>query len=194
MANLLHEMLHAGNVQARPVIGELFDWLTQTGLTGFFTPTSGSLAFEIAGFTEEIDLVAVVDLDQFDSGNEPNLEADPKQLLNWRGNAYLLRSSKVDPSAYTLGFKMIGAAIYAPVISSSLAAPGTVGTPFNYFITATNNPESYSATGLPAGLTLNAATGEISGTPTTAAVSTVTIGATNAGGTGTAPLVTTIGP
>ncbi len=106
--NLLHQFLHAGNIQARPVLGDLFNWQGQVGLTGFFTPTSGTLAFEMAGFSEEIDLVAVVDIDQFDVGNEPDLEAEPKQTLLWEGHQYLLRSQKKDQSAYTLGFKMIG--------------------------------------------------------------------------------------
>src|SRR5207248_3462033 len=65
---------------------------------------------------------------------------------------------------------------------------------FSYQITATNNPTSYSATGLPAGLTVNTTTGLISGTPTTAGTYTVTISATNSGGTGSATLTLTIKP
>src|SRR5439155_1266869 len=55
-----------------------------------------------------------------------------------------------------------------PVITSSLTATGQVGVAFSYTITATNNPTSYNATGLPAGLSVNTSTGLISGTPTTA--------------------------
>ena len=100
MPNLLHQFLHAANIQARTVLGELFNWHGQVGLTGFFTPTSGSLAFEVAGFMEEIDLLAVVDLDQFDAGNEPVLAN--REPLNYG------RNLKQDESAYTLAFKMIG--------------------------------------------------------------------------------------
>src|SRR4029077_5909491 len=57
----------------------------------------------------------------------------------------------------------------APVITSAGTASGTVGTAFSYQIVATNSPTSFNATGLPAGLTVNAGTGLISGTPTTAA-------------------------
>ena len=79
-----------------------------------------------------------------------------------------------------------------PVITSSLTATGQVGVAFSYQITATNNPTSYNATGLPAGLTVNPSTGVISGTPTTTGIYSVTISATNSGGTGTATLIITI--
>ena len=80
----------------------------------------------------------------------------------------------------------------APVITSSGSAIGTVATLFSYQITATNSPTSYDATGLPAGLSVNATSGLISGTPTGTGVSNVTISATNSGGTGQAPLTLTI--
>jgi hypothetical protein len=81
-----------------------------------------------------------------------------------------------------------------PVITSATTATGTVGTAFSYQITASNNPTSFSATGLPAGLTVKTSTGLISGTPTTAGIYAATISATNVSGTGTATLVITIGP
>lgn len=74
----------------------------------------------------------------------------------------------------------------APAIASGLVASGTVGVAFSYQIVATNSPTSYLVTGLPAGLSANAATGLISGTPTTATPAggtTVMLQATNAGGT-----------
>ncbi len=82
----------------------------------------------------------------------------------------------------------------APVINSSTSASGIVGTVFSYHITASNSPTSYSATGLPGGLSVNTSTGVISGTPTASGTSTVTIGATNATGTGTATLTLTVSP
>src|SRR5207249_3324100 len=73
-----------------------------------------------------------------------------------------------------------------------LIKTGLVGVAFSYTITATNNPTSYNATGLPPGLLVNTSTGVISGTPTTTGIYSVTISATNAGGTGTATLLITI--
>ena len=79
-----------------------------------------------------------------------------------------------------------------PVITSTLNASGTSGAAFSYQITATNNPTSFSATGLPAGLSVNTTSGLIGGTPTTAGTSNVTISATNSGGTGSATLILNI--
>ncbi len=76
----------------------------------------------------------------------------------------------------------------APVITSSSVASIVGGNAFSYTITATNDPTSFDATGLPDGLAINTATGEISGTPNTVAVTTATIYAKNIGGTGSAPL------
>jgi hypothetical protein len=82
----------------------------------------------------------------------------------------------------------------APSITSALSASGTAGAAFSYGITASNSPTSYSAAGLPAGLSVNTSNGAISGTPASAGTASVTIGAANAGGTGTATLVLTINP
>jgi carbohydrate binding protein with CBM6 domain/putative Ig domain-containing protein len=79
-----------------------------------------------------------------------------------------------------------------PVISSSSTAGGMVGAAFTYTITASGTPNSYNAVTLPAGLTINTATGVISGIPISAATTVVTLSATNAGGTGTQPLTITI--
>src|SRR5205823_1920269 len=79
-----------------------------------------------------------------------------------------------------------------PAITSSLTASATVGVAFNYQITASNNPTSFNATGLPAGLSVNTTTGLVSGTPTAAGSFSVTLSATNAAGTGSATLALSI--
>ena len=79
-----------------------------------------------------------------------------------------------------------------PVITSLNSAKGIVGSAFSYAITATNSPTSYSASGLPVGLSVNAGTGLISGIPTAAGTFTVTIKASNSGGTGSAAITLTI--
>ena len=82
----------------------------------------------------------------------------------------------------------------APVINSAATATGVTGSPFSYQITASNIPTSYAATGLPAGLSINGATGLVSGTPTATGRFSVALGATNAGGTGTATLALAVAP
>ena len=63
---------------------------------------------------------------------------------------------------------------------------GTRGQPLSYQITASNSPELFSLLGiLPAGMSFNAGSGLISGTPQEAGSFAVTVGATNAGGSDT---------
>jgi len=83
-----------------------------------------------------------------------------------------------------------------PEISGRLAASGTSGQPFTYQITATNRPSSFRAVGLPDGLSVDSATGLITGTPRPGSQGThhVTISATNAQGTASETLVVTIAP
>ena len=70
----------------------------------------------------------------------------------------------------------------APTITGADTATGTVGTAFSYTPTATGDPApTFTSTGtLPAGVTLSASTGALSGTPTAAGTFTPTITATNA--------------
>ncbi len=80
-------------------------------------------------------------------------------------------------------------ALQAPVITGSLAASATNGAAFSYQIAAMYSPTSYGASNLPAGLTVNPATGLISGTLLQSGSFSVSIYATNASGTGSATLV-----
>ncbi|MGV7105901.1 GEVED domain-containing protein [Flavobacterium sp. U410] len=79
-----------------------------------------------------------------------------------------------------------------PIITSSLTASANTGAAFTYDITATNAPTSYSASGLPAGLSINTTTGQITGSVAVAGTYNVTISATNTYGSDSETLVITI--
>ena len=81
----------------------------------------------------------------------------------------------------------------APVITSAPTASGTVGSPFNYQITANYYPTRFGVAGLPAGLSVNATTGAITGTPLAAGTFALTLSAYN-GTTGTQNLSLTVAP
>lgn len=81
-----------------------------------------------------------------------------------------------------------------PSITSATAASAPLNAAYSYAITATNNPSSFSASGLPGGLTLNPTTGVISGSATASGTFSVNLTATNAAGSGTATLTLQVSP
>lgn len=107
-------------------------------------------------------------------------------------NVTLSAANDVGTGRATLSLVILPAPLAAPVITSPLTAEGKVNQAFSYQLTATNNPTTFGATGLPAGLSIDTTTGLISGTPTAAGTSSVLLSATNATGTGTATLNLTV--
>ncbi|HYG76165.1 MAG TPA: IPT/TIG domain-containing protein [Planctomycetota bacterium] len=81
-----------------------------------------------------------------------------------------------------------------PAITSPLSASGAPGKAFSYAITASNNPTSFDAVGLPDGLSLNTSTGVISGSPAAEGTYEITISAMNSSGKGSATLSLSVKP
>jgi hypothetical protein len=79
----------------------------------------------------------------------------------------------------------------APEITSLLTATASVPNFFSYQITATDEPSSYTATGLPPGISFSSFSGVISGNPQGSGVFNVQISATNVG-FGAGPLATLV--
>lgn len=81
-----------------------------------------------------------------------------------------------------------------PSFRGPAQASGTVGQPFSFSITATNNPTSFAALGLPPGLSIDPVAGTITGIPAagSAGTYTVTVTATNSLGSGTENLTITV--
>ena len=75
-----------------------------------------------------------------------------------------------------------GTIISAPAIATESLPEGMAGQSYTATLEATGNDITWSANGLPAGLTLDADTGAITGTPTTDGQFPVTITATNSAG------------
>lgn len=121
-----------------------------------------------------------------------NPSATPAQVSN-----ALVQNATPDTLSGSLGTGSPNRTLYTGFLSGGttpqpgavdLAAPGaqsgTVGQPASLQLSATGGtaPYAYSATGLPAGLSVNASTGLISGTPTAATTATVTAKVADAAG------------
>lgn len=109
--------------------------------------------------------------------------------------AFVLRvdDAGAPAQAATRAFTLV-VATPAPAITSPLSASATVGVAFSYAITASNSPTAFSASGLPTGLALDTGSGVISGTPGAGGTRAITIGASNASGSGSATVTLTVAP
>ena len=179
----------------------------------FMNHEDGGMMGQFLVVNNAVEDLAVASFTRFGSNNQINLDfkATPGTTYNLQYSANLsnwVTIGSVTSDGTSAGFTETDAtrlgqargfyrvtlptASAAPAVTSPATATGTRTVAFTYQIIATNSPSSYIAIGLPAGLTLNATTGLISGTPTTAAISNVTITATNAGGTGEGHFVLTV--
>jgi uncharacterized delta-60 repeat protein len=94
---------------------------------------------------------------------------------------------------FTSAFPAIVPTTDYSAVATSNSISAVVGRPFVYNIGATNAPIRFAATGLPPGLSIDAATGMISGTPTAAGSYRVTLALTNQYGTADTTLILAVG-
>jgi hypothetical protein len=109
-------------------------------------------------------------------------------------NVTIVAANSTGQATNNLTIIIYSAAGPVPGVTSAVAAIGNLAASFNYQITASNNPTSFFAIGLPAGLLFDPATGRIFGIPFVTGNFTVTLRAINRNGTGTATLALTINP
>ena len=128
-------------------------------------------------------------------GVEGNPNVNGFYIQHWKGEdepALYIDDIHLSPNYASTAREIDG--VPAPVITSTTVVSGQYNVPFSYTITAVDNPVSFGATGLPAGLTIDPTTGLISGTPTAAGSNLVTLSTTNAAGTNTETLRIDLAP
>lgn len=128
------------------------------------------------------------------------------QFLSYEGTFSALDGPANGFSSIDIGVSENGAAIGSslqltgmpntvipPVITSTNAVTATNYAAFSYQIIASNSPVSYNASGLPAGLSVNTTTGEITGTPSVSpGTYTIGLSAINSAGEDTQNLTLTL--
>ena len=125
----------------------------------------------------------------------PDEQIAPETARN--REAFLMLSEYADCVYRAIGKEsQYCAATGAPVVANPGNQVSTVGTPVTLNNSASGGtpPYTWSASGLPAGLAISSATGQVIGTPTTAGVSSVTITATGAGVSGSTTFTWTVNP
>jgi hypothetical protein len=120
----------------------------------------------------------------------PNAAAANLYAVTGNGQDYVVSASSLPQpiAAAATATQIIPFMVYAQPAVTGGSASIPINQPYGYSISATASPTSYAATGLPPGLSINATSGLISGTPTTKGAYTVTLTASNPGASGTGTL------
>ena len=172
-----HPTLHSGCINVLPQTDYYFAMSSNftSGLATLYVYNTDGTLFgnaSVVSVSHPGSTFQKVTIGNNEGGFEPGTTYFQNLMLNW-----------TNASSGPLFWTQTSSTPAVPVITSAGSANGTVGTAFSYQITGTNSPTSFNATGLPGGLSVSTSTGLISGTPTASGSSTVTISATNAGGT-----------
>ncbi len=183
-----------------------------TGSTLSLSATSGYTSVSNLSFTTLVNTATAAALDGNASANRTTLS----QLITFttpvaNGESIILRWNDLNDSGNDHGFGIDDLSVTAtiqvtgpqpPVVANAIPAQtGTAGTPFNFVIPANtfsdpnNDALTYTVSGLPDGLSFSSSTSAITGTPTTAGGSSVTVVASDPGSLSVATTFTlTINP
>ena len=113
-------------------------------------------------------------------GEGESLTIPEGSTLNTNGN--LTNNGTIVNTGGTLNGEPGGTIVSAPTITTESLPEGTVGQPYTATLEATGNNIAWSSSDLPTWLTLDASTGVITGTPTTAGTYNFTVKAENSAG------------
>ena len=138
-----------------------------------------------------ISLAGITELQNIPSGTTATFRIVPYGASG-TGPFYIMNSSTTGADLVING-TVSQASAGAPVITSPTIDSATAFVAFEYQITANNSPSSYTATGLPTGLSINTSTGLISGTVNTPGSYNISFTASNASGTGGGSFALTVG-
>ncbi|QJD78739.1 putative Ig domain-containing protein [Spirosoma rhododendri] len=129
----------------------------------------------------------------------PTTAPGPYSLRLYTDNPVITLEATQSGKVVTLSYNWLSACSTAPGPAAPVAPTlpnqtATVGVAFSYVVPAFSGttPITYTASGLPAGLSFDAGSRTISGTPTTAQVSMVTITGTNSAGSGSGMFTITV--
>ncbi len=111
---------------------------------------------------------------------EKALRANDASALAAGEYSVRIRATDNDAAAFEKSFAITVVDDVSPVITSAATAGGTYGSAFAYTITASGGAASFGASGLPAGLSINTGTGEITGSPEQTGVFNVELSAADA--------------
>lgn len=114
--------------------------------------------------------------------------AQPSTSYTYRVKA----TNSIGDSSWSNTASVTTPAMPLPTITSDTTDSAYQSVAYSYQITATAEPTSYGATGLPSWLSVNSSTGVVSGTPTATGTFTFDVSATNSSGTGSTTVTLTV--
>ncbi|MBM3832140.1 MAG: hypothetical protein FJ403_02460 [Verrucomicrobia bacterium] len=160
-------------------------------LDGNETPIESTFVFDLSDIATTGAFRYYLSISDNKAGSEARLT--DFRLVDMAGQTLGVATSGVPGAADNSTVRVnLNYTLNALTVTSVASVNGMVGTPLNYNVTATGNPASFAASGLPPGLSINPSTGQISGAPTAAGAFVASLGVSGATGTGGGAVTFTI--